>query len=157
MSLNDVCVFVPTWFGVSATILLGMLTYECTSSSTAAVVASGIMAVIPAHIMRSVGGGYDNESVAMTAMLATFYFWCRSLRDEKSWWYGILAGFAYVYMVASWGGYIFVINMVGFHAAAILVMGRYSRNIYVAYSFFFVIGTLGATRVRGMFCCSLTQ
>jgi hypothetical protein len=26
-----------------------------------------IMAIIPAHIMRSVGGGYDNESIAMKA------------------------------------------------------------------------------------------
>ena len=28
-----------------------------------------VMSVVPAHIMRSVGGGYDNESVAMTAMV----------------------------------------------------------------------------------------
>lgn len=29
MSLNDVCVFVPAWFGVIATSFLGLLTYEC--------------------------------------------------------------------------------------------------------------------------------
>lgn len=38
------------------------------------------MAIVPAHIMRSVGGGYDNECVAMTAMTCVFYFWTRSLR-----------------------------------------------------------------------------
>ena len=35
-----------------------------------------------AHISRSVGGGYDNESVAMTALCMTFYFWVRSLRAD---------------------------------------------------------------------------
>jgi dolichyl-diphosphooligosaccharide--protein glycosyltransferase len=80
------------------------------------------MAIIPAHSMRSIGGGYDNESVAMTTMLMTFYFWIRSLRSEKSWPIGIIAGLAYIYMVATWGGYIFVINMVGVHAGLLLGM-----------------------------------
>jgi dolichyl-diphosphooligosaccharide--protein glycosyltransferase len=30
------------------------------------------------------GGGYDNESIAMTAMLMTFYFWIRSIRSPSS-------------------------------------------------------------------------
>merc|ERR1719409_16531 len=29
MSLNDVCVMVPAWFGAVATLLLGLLTAEC--------------------------------------------------------------------------------------------------------------------------------
>ena len=38
------------------------------------------MSIVPAHIMRSVGGGYDNESVAIFAMTFVFYSWTRSLR-----------------------------------------------------------------------------
>ena len=57
MSLNDVCAYIPVWFGVSATLLLGALTAECTGSSNAGAVAAAIFAIIPAHIMRSVGGG----------------------------------------------------------------------------------------------------
>ena len=30
MSLNDVCCYVPAWFGVSATAFVGLLTYEAT-------------------------------------------------------------------------------------------------------------------------------
>jgi hypothetical protein len=147
MSLNDVCVFVPAWFGVSATIFLALLTYECTFSSSAAVAAAGIMAVIPAHIMRSVGGGYDNESVAMTAMLMTFYFWCRALRNHESWKWGILSGIAYIYMVASWGGYIFVLNMVAFHAGCLVLLGRGTTKLTYAYVAFYLIGTWGAMKV----------
>jgi dolichyl-diphosphooligosaccharide--protein glycosyltransferase len=157
MSLNDVCVFVPVWFGVVATIFLGLLTTECTGSYSAGIVGASIMAIIPAHIMRSVGGGYDNESVAMTAMMMTFYFWVRSLRNDKnikngeatrdSYIYGTLCGFAYIFMVATWGGFIFVLNLIAAHAVALVLMGRYSSKLHRAYSLFYIIGTIGATHV----------
>ena len=73
MSLNDACVFIPAWFGSIATIVLGLLTYEVSGSWRAAAAASLVMSVIPAHIMRSVAGGFDNESVAVTAMCLTFW------------------------------------------------------------------------------------
>ena len=44
----------------SATVFLGLLTSECTGSYSAGIVGASI-SIIPAHIMRSVGGGYDNE------------------------------------------------------------------------------------------------
>ena len=59
-------------------------------------------------------GGFDNESVATTALVATFYCWVRALRDRPtardgeatadSYAFGVLCGLAYVYMVAAWGG-----------------------------------------------------
>lgn len=151
MSLNDVCVYVPAWFGVAATIFLGLLTAEVSGSWNAGVIGAGIMAVIPAHIMRSVGGGYDNESVAMTAMCATFYFWVLSIRTEKHWPYAVLTGLAYTYMAAAWGGFIFVLNLIGLHAGLLLssnlARGYHSSGLYRAYSIWFIIGTFGATRV----------
>ena len=80
ISLNDVCCLVPAWFGALATVFLGLLTLETTNSYAASACAALCMATVPAHLMRSVGGGYDNESIALTAMCATFYLWCRSLR-----------------------------------------------------------------------------
>ncbi len=170
MSLNDICVYIPAWFGSIASVMTGMLGYECslplsdctgneeggggegyapygsiletipivswiykhvflkltmyllkgmkvvfgsdlglsTTSSLPSItqqkpeikskkqrmidmsspaveiglIAAGIMAIVPAHMMRSVGGGYDNESIANTAMTMTFYFWCRALRGS---------------------------------------------------------------------------
>lgn len=73
MSLNDVCVFIPAWFGAIATVVLGLLTREVSGSWRAGAAAALVMSVIPAHIMRSVAGGFDNESVAVTAMCLTFW------------------------------------------------------------------------------------
>jgi hypothetical protein len=171
MSLNDVCCYIPAWFGAIATIFTALIAYECSLpvdsekegpytnileqvpilrivykqvvspvvellmqtiefvfgtdfglrlrstiptkygyvdlSSPAiesALIAGFIMSVVPAHMMRSIGGGYDNESVAMTAMTMTFFFWTRTLRGDKyvltwkTWVMGALTGASYFYV-----------------------------------------------------------
>jgi len=147
MSVNDICCMMPPWFGSLAALFTGLLTYEVTRSVNASVIAMGVMAVIPAHLMRSMGGEFDNEAVAVAAICATFWLWMRSVRTSQSWPFGVLAGISYVYMVAAWGGYIFVINMVGMHAAMLVALGRFNSGVYKAYSLFFVIGTAGAMQV----------
>ena len=114
ISLNDVCCLVPAWFGVTATWFLGLFAAECSGSRSAGAAAALIMSIVPAHIMRSVAGGYDNESIAMTAMCMTFFLWVRALRPDpnaapgtatkSSYIFGVLSGLAYIYMVAAWGG-----------------------------------------------------
>ena len=185
-SLNDVCCYVPAWFGVIATVITGAIAYEAsipenTSSNVAqylwdiyhgntnnsnssakktlasspalacAMFAMAMMSIVPAHLMRSVGGGYDNESVATSAMILTFYCWMRGLRNGNSVstyvMFGCLTGLAYFYMVAAWGGYIFVVNLIGVHAALLVALGRFSDKVYVVYSLFYVIGTFLAIQV----------
>ncbi|KAF0714662.1 Aste57867_3762 [Aphanomyces stellatus] len=150
MSLNDVCCLTPVWGGVFATLTLSALTYICTGRVTAALVGGWVMSIIPAHLMRSVGGGYDNESVAVSCLLLTFFFWCASLYSNdntKANPIGILTGLAYIGMAATWGGYIYVLNMIGLHAFILVLLGRYSDKLYWSYSLWYVIGTLGAMQV----------
>lgn len=51
---------------------------------------------------------------------------------------------AYLYMVASWGGYSFVINLLPIHCLASIVTGRLTSRLYVAYAPLVVLGTLAA-------------
>eukprot|EP00931_Biecheleriopsis_adriatica_P046113 TRINITY_DN26462_c0_g1_i1.p1 TRINITY_DN26462_c0_g1~~TRINITY_DN26462_c0_g1_i1.p1 ORF type:complete len:792 (-),score=157.27 TRINITY_DN26462_c0_g1_i1:124-2160(-) len=118
------------------------------SESTSAGVAAGlVMALIPAHLMRSNAGGYDNESVAVTCFCLTFWLWCRSIRTPKSWLWGVPAGIAYFAAAATWGGYIFVNNLIGLHAAVLVALGKYNSGLYRAYTLWYVIGTYAATTV----------
>ena len=110
--------------------------------------AAAIMAIVPAHLMRSIGGGYDNESIAVTAMILTFYLWTRALRgSQPNYIYAVLSGLAYFYMVAAWGGYVFVLNLIGLHATLLVVLGRYSTKLHRAYTLFYVVGTTLAIQV----------
>lgn len=35
--------------------------------------------------------------------------------------------------VSSWGGYVFLINLIPMHVLALMVTGRFSHRVYVAY------------------------
>ena len=45
------------------------------------------------------------------------------------------------------GGYAFITNMIPLHALALLLMGRFSSRLYVAYSSWYAIGTLASMQV----------
>eukprot|EP00933_Yihiella_yeosuensis_P082631 TRINITY_DN9657_c0_g1_i1.p1 TRINITY_DN9657_c0_g1~~TRINITY_DN9657_c0_g1_i1.p1 ORF type:complete len:864 (-),score=125.24 TRINITY_DN9657_c0_g1_i1:240-2831(-) len=147
MSVNDICCMMPCWFGSLATLFTGLLTYEISRSVNAGIVAAFVMALIPAHLMRSVGGEFDNEAVAMAAIVMTFWLWLLSVRTPKHWPIGVFAGLSYIYMVAAWGGYIFVLNMIGIHALMLVGLGRFNSGVHKAYSLFFIIGTAGAMQI----------
>lgn len=147
MNLNNVCVMTGAWFGAVATFFLGLLAVETSESTGVGVVSAFVMAGIPAHQMRSAAGQFDNESIAMSTFCLTFWLWCRSLRAPSSWPWAVLAGGAYVTAVATWGGYIFVNNLIGLHAAVLVGLGMYNTGVYRAYTTWYVLGTIGATFV----------
>eukprot|EP00758_Cryptobia_borreli_P014454 Tbor_TRINITY_DN5923_c1_g1::TRINITY_DN5923_c1_g1_i6::g.19331::m.19331/K07151/STT3; dolichyl-diphosphooligosaccharide--protein glycosyltransferase len=150
MTLNRVCCTFPCWGGAFSTLIVSLITYEATSGSySASAISAIVMAIVPSHTMRSIGGGYDNESMAMGAMCLTFYFWIRSLRNQSSWPFGILAGLSYGIMAAAWGGFIFVTNLIALHAASCAIVdfsrNRFSDNLYRSFTLYFVIGVSIAT------------
>eukprot|EP00727_Mastigamoeba_balamuthi_P008760 m51a1_g4506 putative oligosaccharyl transferase-like protein (795) ;mRNA; f:383402-386723 len=148
ISLNDTCVLLPAWFGCLASACVGLVAYESTGGSLASgVSAAAVMAVIPAHIMRSVAGCFDNEAVAVPAMCLTFWLWLLSLRGPRAWPLGAAAGLAYAYMAASWGGYVLAGNLVALHAAALVLLGRHSRALGRAYMLFWAVGASLASLV----------
>eukprot|EP00927_Polykrikos_kofoidii_P015155 TRINITY_DN16721_c0_g1_i1.p1 TRINITY_DN16721_c0_g1~~TRINITY_DN16721_c0_g1_i1.p1 ORF type:complete len:904 (-),score=115.71 TRINITY_DN16721_c0_g1_i1:90-2756(-) len=147
MSVNDICCMIPCWFGASAALFTGLLAYEVSRSTNAFVATVGIMAIIPAGLMRSVGGEFDNEAVAMTSIAMTFWLWLRSVRNSASWPWSLLAALSYVKMVADWGGYIFVLNMIGLHALMLVGLGRFNVGVHKSYTIFWVFGTIGAIQI----------
>lgn len=115
-----------------------------------ALFAAAIMAIVPAHLMRSIGGGYDNESVAVFAMTFTFFWWTRSLQssaNQPNYLSALACGISYGYMVAAWGGYVFVLNLIGLHASLLVLLGRYSTKLHRAYTIFYAVGTTLAIQV----------
>jgi len=108
--------------------------------------------LVPAgYISRSVAGSYDNEAVAIFALLATFYLFVRSVRlgTVSS---AALAAFAYLYMAASWGAYVFISNLIPLYVLVMIAIRRYHRRLYVAYTTFWAIGGLLAMQVGAAEC-----
>lgn len=147
LPLSHVCVLTPAWFGVLATVMAGLLAYELNFRVSSLSTTSFIFCILPAHLMRSMAGEFDNECIAVAAMLFTFYWWIRSLRTSVSWPLGVLTGVAYGYMVSAWGGYIFVLNLIALHAGVMALMdwflfpNTYDRSVFMAYTLFYGVGT----------------
>ena len=47
-------------------------------------------------------------------------------------------------MVAAWGGYSFIINMIPVVVLGCMFIGKFNMRIYVAYSVFYTLGSLMA-------------
>jgi dolichyl-diphosphooligosaccharide--protein glycosyltransferase len=45
-----------------------------------------------------------------------------------------------VWVALEWGGYTFVLNMVGLHATALVALGQYNSSLHKAYSLFWLVG-----------------
>lgn len=129
----------------------GIATMKNPPALESAVFTAFIMSIVPAHLLRSVGGGYDNESVATFAMEMTFWTWtltlsATSLRQAII--LGVVSGICYFYMVAAWGGYVFVINLIGIHTVAVFLLQKLPwDHLYRSYTSFFLVGTLLAMQV----------
>lgn len=53
------------------------------------------------YISRSVAGSFDNEAVAIFALVLTFYLWVRAV-NRGTVASGVACALAYLYMAASW-------------------------------------------------------
>lgn len=140
LQIRNICVLLAPWFASNTAIVTYLLTKEVHDSS-AGLIAAGMIAIVPGYISRSVAGSYDNEGVAIFALLLTYYLWVKSVKTGSLFWSGLTA-LAYFYMVSAWGGYVFIINLIPLHVLVLLLTGRYSNRLYIAYCTLYTLGTL---------------
>lgn len=145
LSVETVCVFTAPIFSAFAAWATYLLTKEVKGTG-AGLTAAVLLAMVPSYISRSVAGSYDNEAVAIFALIFTFYLYLKTL-NTGSLFYATLNALSYFYMVCSWGGYTFIINLIPMHALLCIVTGRYSPRLYIAYAPLVVLGTLLAALV----------
>jgi dolichyl-diphosphooligosaccharide--protein glycosyltransferase len=50
-------------------------------------------------------------------------------------------------MVSAWGGYVFITNLIPLHVFVLLCMGRYSTRVYISYTTWYALGTLGSMQI----------
>lgn len=140
IDVRNVCVFLAPLFSSLTTIVTYHLTKEVKDTG-AGLVAAAMIAIVPGYISRSVAGSYDNEGIAIFCMLLTYTLWIKSVKTGSVFW-AALCALAYFYMVSSWGGYVFLINLIPMHTLALMVTGRFSHRIYVVYTTVYCLGTI---------------
>uniref|UniRef100_A0AAY4E9L9 Dolichyl-diphosphooligosaccharide--protein glycosyltransferase subunit STT3B n=1 Tax=Denticeps clupeoides TaxID=299321 RepID=A0AAY4E9L9_9TELE len=136
--IRDVCVFLAPVFSGLTSISTFLLTRELWNQG-AGLLAACFIAIVPGYISRSVAGSFDNEGIAIFALQFTYYLWVKSVKTGSVFW-AIACCLSYFYMVSAWGGYVFIINLIPLHVFVLLLMQRFSRRLYIAYSTFYIVG-----------------
>ncbi|KAB7506784.1 Dolichyl-diphosphooligosaccharide--protein glycosyltransferase subunit STT3B [Armadillidium nasatum] len=143
--IRDICVFLAPIFSGLTAIATYLLTKEIWSTG-AGLFAACFIAVVPGYISRSVAGSYDNEGIAIFALMFTYYLWVKSVKTGSVFW-STLAALSYFYMVSAWGGYVFIINLIPLHVFVLLLMGRFSYRLYTAYTTFYILGLICSMQI----------
>ncbi|KAL9432562.1 hypothetical protein AB3S75_027571 [Citrus x aurantiifolia] len=144
--IREVCVLTAPFFASNTTVVAYFFGKEIWDSG-AGLVAAAFIAICPGYISRSVAGSYDNEGVAIFALLLTFYLFVKAVNTGSLAW-ALASAFGYFYMVSAWGGYVFIINLIPLYVLVLLITGRYSMRLYVAYNCMYVLGMLLAMQIR---------
>jgi len=143
LDIRNVCVFLaPVWAGFTAISTFG-LAKECTNRVETGLLAALFISIVPSYISRSVAGSYDNEAVAIWALVNTFYLWIKAVNTGSILW-AVACSLQYFYMVAAWGGYSFIINLIPIFVLGTMFINKFNMKIYVAYSVFYTFGSIMA-------------
>lgn len=146
VDIRNVCVFLAPSFAGLCALATYLFTKESVGKKGPALFAALFMSIVPSYISRSVAGSYDNEGVAIFALIFTFYTWIKSVNTGSIMW-GIICSLAYFYMVAAWGGYSFIINIIPIYVFGLIALGKFNMRVYVAYSVFYVLGSSLALQI----------
>jgi len=146
VDIRNVCVLLAPFFASLTAMVTYLFAKEVDDSKATGLIAAVFIGIVPGYISRSVAGSFDNEGIAIFALILTFYLWVKAVNTGSLYW-SALCALAYFYMVSAWGGYVFIINLIPLHVLALLFTGRYSNRLYVSYCTVYVMGTILAMQI----------
>jgi dolichyl-diphosphooligosaccharide--protein glycosyltransferase len=143
IDIRNVCVFLAPVFAAGTAMVSYLLAMEVTKRYEASMFCALFMALIPSYISRSVAGSYDNEAVAIFAVVLCFWTYVKAV-NTGTMLDALISAIALYYMILSWGGYVFVLGIVAIFVLVVLIMGKFNIKVYVSYSIFYIVGSLFA-------------
>jgi dolichyl-diphosphooligosaccharide--protein glycosyltransferase len=136
ISMKDICVFTAPVFAMFTTIVLFLLGKEVSGKTQTGLLAALFISTNPSYLTRSVAGSYDNEAISITLLLLTCFCFLRACKTgSMSFAFG--SGLFYGYLLASWGGYTFLIVLFPLFILFTVFIGQFDYQKYIAYSIFY--------------------
>ncbi len=110
-----------------------------------------LLAISTGHIERSLFGWFDDECIGIPLMLIGIWSYVKAIQEERSprgvMAYSLLSGLSIGYMAASWGAAKFPLAFIPIITVILALIGRYRRQLLVAFSTTFSTYTLIAIMV----------
>jgi dolichyl-diphosphooligosaccharide--protein glycosyltransferase len=102
--IREVCVFLAPFFSGLTAIATYFLTTELWNQG-AGLFAAAFISIVPGYISRSVAGSYDNEGIAIFALMFTYFLWIKSVKTGSVFW-SVMCALAYFYMVCKFSNFL---------------------------------------------------
>ncbi|OII76232.1 oligosaccharyl transferase STT3 subunit family protein [Cryptosporidium andersoni] len=141
VSIRHVCVFTGPIMSSLSALASYLLVYQVNRRNETGMLAALFTGISPTYLSRSVAGSYDNEAVAIFALIISFALYLRAINDGRIL-SSLLASLAYNYMTMSWGGYVFIINTIAIYNLILVLLNRFTFKHYVVYTVFYLVGTI---------------
>eukprot|EP00039_Didymoeca_costata_P010332 m.139035 g.139035 ORF g.139035 m.139035 type:complete len:709 (+) comp14789_c0_seq3:109-2235(+) len=138
VDLKTLCIYMPLLFTVISILAVYKLVKDI-KGGWAGITSAYLVALCPGLAGRTLAGAYDGECMGIALMLWTFYFWNQSLKTGSIQ-DGLISAVSYIILGLSWGGHVYVINLLALHTFTLALLGRFGRNIYMSYSVTFALG-----------------
>jgi dolichyl-diphosphooligosaccharide--protein glycosyltransferase len=140
---------VAMYFPVFMAVIVCILTYffgKDFGGKAVGIFAALFMAISPSYLSRTVAGFFDTENIGIFGMIATPFFFLRSIRKENtiqmSSFYAVISGLTMGYAFASWGAARYISSLLLLYMGVMLAMGKIERRHVVSYSITTIIGFL---------------
>ncbi len=140
ISLYTVCFYFPAFMGGLTVLVMYHLGKEILDRR-AGLIAAFFLAFSPGHIQRTVVGFFDNETIGVFAVLATFLFFIKAVKYGKLS-DSVLAGLSIGYLALSWGGLTFAFVLIPLIIFIIILIDKYDPKILMAYSVSIISGLM---------------
>lgn len=132
IDLMTTAVLYPAIFGLFGVLAIYVLGCEI-GSKEIGLLAAFFMAIIPAYTQRTVTGFFDNEAIGIVAIILTLFFFVRALR-KGSIASAIFGGLSLGLLAASWSVYLYMFQIFAIFALVMVLLRKYSRRLFLAYS-----------------------
>lgn len=144
IDLMTFCAFVPVILGTLAVLIIYLIGKDI-GGRAVGMLAALFLALNPAVIQRSNLGWFDTE-VCMFAFLLFIFFFLRAIEEERpigsSVKYSLGGAVALAYFIMGWGAAYYLVDLAVLFVFVLLLMKRYSRRLFFAYSVSFGLGLL---------------
>ena len=137
VAVFDVAMFFPVAAGTITVIVAYFLGKDFWGKG-AGMFAALFLALNPSSIGRTQLGFLRHEPLGILLMLLIFLFFRRSQlpnsSTRKTIAYSALTGFCLYYLAAEWAGSLFPLDLIPLYAVVLVLMGRYSKKLFLSYS-----------------------
>ena len=150
ITLLDVAMYFPV-FMASVVCIIAYFFGKDFGGKATGIFTSLLMAISPSYIGRTVAGFFDTENIGIFGIVATPFFFLRSIQMNntlpKRIIYAIASGLAMGYAFASWGAARYISSLLLLYIVVMLVMGKIEQRHIISYSITTIVGFLIAAAV----------